>query len=214
LLHACAEAKLSPVLIVLRGEITLDATLLPDTPRVVLSESLFDAIAPVEHPSGVLALIDFPPAREGARQFCVLLEDIQDPGNLGTLLRTAAAAGVDSAYLSKGCAEAWSPKAMRAGMGAQFELAIHEHVDLPVMARGFAGDIVATSLTGSESLYDVAFAPRAAFIFGNEGAGISPELLTCATRKVRIPMPGKIESLNVAAAAAVCLFEYVRQQKA
>lgn len=212
LLQACEEAKRSPVLIVLRGERMLDAALFPGTSRVVLSEGLFDAIAPVEHPSGVLALIDLPPAHEGARQFCVLLEDVQDPGNLGTLLRTAAAAGVDSAYLSKGCAEAWSPKAMRAGMGAQFGLAIHEHADLPLIARGFPGDIVATSLNGGESLYGTAFATRAAFIFGNEGAGISSALLGCATRKVRISMPGKVESLNVAAAAAVCLFEYVRRQ--
>jgi RNA methyltransferase, TrmH family len=212
LLHACADANLAPALIVLRDGVALDATLFAQIPHMVLSQNLFDAIAPVEHPSGVLALLDLPPAREAARQCCVLLEEIQDPGNLGTLLRTAAAAGVDSAYLSKGCAEAWSPKAMRAGMGAQFGLAIHEHVELPVVARGFPGDIVATSLSGSESLYGAAFAARAAFIFGNEGAGISPELLACATRKVRIPMPGKVESLNVAAAAAVCLFEYVRQQ--
>lgn len=212
LLQACDEAGCTPTLIVLRETAQLDAALFPATMRLVMSEPLFDAIAPVEHPSGVLALIEVPHAHETERQFCVLLEDIQDPGNLGTLLRTAAGAGVDSAYLSKGCAEAWSPKAMRAGMGAQFSLVIHEHVDLPMIARSLSGEVVAASLEGEESLFGLNLGGRAAFIFGNEGAGISAELLACATRKVRIPMPGRIESLNVAAAAAICLFEKVRQQ--
>lgn len=213
LLQACHDAGVTPTLIVLRDAVP-DVALFAQTSRLVLSEPLFDAIAPVEHPSGVLALIEVPPAREAARQFCVLLEDIQDPGNLGTLLRTAAAAGVDSAYLSKGCAEAWSPKALRAGMGAQFNLAIHEHADLPLIARGLSGEVIATSLDGAEPFFGLNLQGRAAFIFGNEGAGLSPELLDCATRKVRIPMPGKMESLNVAAAAAICLFERVRQQSA
>ena len=144
-------------------------------------------------------------------QFCVLLEAIQDPGNLGAMLRTAAAAGVDAVYLSKGCAEVWSPKALRAGMGAQFALALHEHADLTLIARELKS-LIATSLDAQQSLYDLDLSGPVAFVFGNEGAGLSPALLDTATHQVKIPMPGKVESLNVAAAAAVCLFECVRQR--
>lgn len=185
----------------------------PDVPQLVFSDGLFDALSPVEHPTGVLALCTIPHAAPTRRELCVLLEAIQDPGNLGTMLRTAAAAGVDTVYLSKGCAEAWSPKALRAGMGAQFSLAVIEHADLELIARDLKM-LVATSLNATQSIYDLDLRGPVAFVFGNEGAGLSPELLDAATHQIKIPMPGKVESLNVAAAAAVCLFECVRQRAA
>ncbi|MDH4276009.1 MAG: RNA methyltransferase, partial [Gammaproteobacteria bacterium] len=140
----------------------------------------------------------------------VLLENIQDPGNLGGLLRTAAAAGAGAVYLSAGCTEAWSPKALRAGMGAHFLLQIHEQQDLTKIATQYTTS-VATQLHAANSIYDVVLGDSVAFIFGNEGAGLSADLARCATHHVHIPMPGKMESLNVAAAAAICLFERVRQ---
>jgi TrmH family RNA methyltransferase len=141
----------------------------------------------------------------------LLLEDIQDPGNLGSMLRTAAAAGADTVYLSKGCTDAWSPKALRGGMGAQFQLALHEHADLITAARDFPGKVIATSLAAGDSLYALDLRGPSAFVFGNEGAGLSAELLAAASHRIRIPMPGQMESLNAAAAAAICLFERVRQ---
>lgn len=180
----------------------------------VFDDRLFDQLAPVEAPSGVLSLIAIPAPAGQAPVFCLLLEDIQDPGNLGSILRSAAAAGADSVYLSKGCAEAWSPKALRGGMGAQFRLALHEHADLVATARSFPGQVVATSLDASDSLYALDLTGPTAFVFGNEGAGLSDDLLAAASHRIRIPMPGAMESLNAAAAVAICLFERVRQGSA
>jgi len=180
-------------------------------PVLLLNSTLFDAISPVEHPVGILGLLTV--AQPEAAQYgnAVLLENIQDPGNLGSILRTAAAAGVEAVFLSKGCAEAWSPKALRAGMGAHFALAIYEQQSLAGVARQF-DCVVATRLDATQSIYDTPLSGTVAFIFGNEGAGLSAELSACATHNVKIPMPGRIESLNVAAAAAICLFERVRRQ--
>ena len=140
-----------------------------------------------------------------------MLEDIQDPGNVGSMLRSAAAAGVAQAFLSKGCAFAWSPKVLRAGQGGHFHLEIFEDVDLVDWARNFRGALVAAVAHGGESLFEARLAAPIAVAVGNEGAGLSPALLAAATRRVSIPMPGGFESLNAAAAAAVCLFECARQ---
>ncbi|MEO1765675.1 TrmH family RNA methyltransferase [Thiobacter aerophilum] len=180
----------------------------------LLDDALLDALAPVDTPSGVLTLIAIPTAPRREVRLALLLEDIQDPGNLGSMLRSAAAAAADAVYLSKGCADAWSPRALRGGMGAQFALALYEDADLVAVARAFPGEVIATSLAARASLYDLDLRGRVAFAFGNEGAGLSAELLAAARCCVRIPMPGGIESLNAAAAAAVCLFERVRQLQA
>ena len=181
------------------------------TPLIVLSDALFDALSPVAHPTGILGLMSIPEPSAHRHDCCVLLENIQDPGNLGSLLRTAAAAGADAVYLSLGCAEAWSPKALRAGMGAHFVLAVHEQQALAEVAARSA-HVVATRLGAAQSIYTTDLTGPVAFLFGNEGAGLSPELLAHATCHVTIPMPGAVESLNVAAAAAICLFERVRQR--
>jgi TrmH family RNA methyltransferase len=156
-------------------------------------------------------VIDIPAGRlAGQSNFVLLLEDIQEPGNLGALLRTAAAAGVEVVYLSKGCTEAWSPKTLRGGQGGHFRLEIVEGSDLKQVAESFSGTVYAAALRSSRSLYDLSLTGAVAFAFGNEGAGLSAELLR-SSESFSIPMPGAVESLNVAAAAAVCLFERVRQ---
>ncbi len=183
-----------------------------DAAAVVLSDGLFAELSPVKTPTGVLAVIPFPvPVAERTPEFCLLLEDVQDPGNLGSLLRSAAAAGCDTAYLSTNCADPWSPKALRAGMGAHFVLALRERAGLAQIAAAFPGLVVATSLTGDRSLYELDLTGAVAFVVGNEGAGISEALQAVASQRVRIPMPGAVESLNAAAATAICLFERVRQ---
>lgn len=179
--------------------------------QVALPAALFAELSPVATPSGLLALVDIPrrPAPP-APQFGLLLEDLQDPGNLGSVLRSAAAAGVDAVWLSKGCADAWSPKALRGGQGAHFVLPIIERVELAAVAAGFPGQTLAACLQGVP-LFDLDLRGPAAFIIGNEGAGLSAPLLESASLRFTIPMAGKVESLNAAAAAAVCLFEKVRQ---
>ena len=186
-----------------------------DVPAIELDDKLFAEISELKTPSGIMALIEIPKPEIPAVQshFSLLLEDIQDPGNLGSILRSAAAAGCDSVFLSPGCADAWSPKVLRAAMGGHFALRIHESQNLPVVAGLFAGTLVAASLQATHSLYDCDLRDSVAFMVGNEGAGLSAAMLDLATHKVTIPMPGKVESLNAAAAAAICLFEVVRQRQ-
>ena len=195
-----------------RAEISSLMEHLPAVPLTLMSDTLFQEIAPVESPTGILARVEIPqlPMPEKIR-FAVFLEALQDPGNLGSILRSAAAAGAEVAYLSAGCADAWSPRVLRGGMGAQFYLPIREGVDLVGAAESFAGEIVVTSLQAEADLFDLDLAGAVAFVIGNEGAGVSPSLQQAATQRVRIPMPGAMESLNAAAAAAICFFERVRQ---
>ncbi len=187
----------------------------PDIPQTQLDDALFAQLSELKTPTGLLALIGIPTATVKAShaQLAVLLEDIQDPGNLGSILRSAAAAGCDAVFLSQGCADAWSPKVLRAGMGGHFALSIMEGADLLGVATAFTGKILAASLQARQSLYDCNLRGKLAFAIGNEGAGLSPALVEAAQQRFIIPMPGKVESLNAAAAAAVCLFEAVRQRR-
>ena len=142
---------------------------------------------------------------------CLLLEDIQDPGNLGSILRSAAGAGIRHICLSKSSVHSWSPRVLRAGMGAHFMLDIHEQCDLVEIARNFQGRVIVTALDARASLFNMDLRGNVALVFGNEGAGVSAMLTAVAHDTMSIPMPGNIESLNVGAAVAVCLFERVRQ---
>jgi TrmH family RNA methyltransferase len=179
----------------------------------VFGDALFAQLSPVATPAGILALgaVSVTPLRPADIRFCVLLEDIQDPGNMGSILRSAAAAGADSALLSAHCAYAWSPKVLRAGMGTHFRIAIHEHVDLSAFVAAFPGHVVATDAAAATSVFDADLGGQLALVIGNEGGGLSPALRAAAQRTVRIPMAAGSESLNAGAAAAVCLFERVRQ---
>lgn len=181
-----------------------------------LDDKLFAGLSELKTPSGVLALIESPQPDMPIAQshFALLLEDIQDPGNLGSMLRSAAAAGCDAVFLSAGCADAWSPKVLRAAMGGHFALRIYERQDLAGVAKAFPGTLLAASLQATRSLYDCDLRGNVAFMVGNEGAGLSDDLLRLATQKITIPMRNKVESLNAAAATAICLFEAVRQRHA
>ncbi len=184
------------------------------TTKIILSDTLFHQVSPVKTPTGILALISIPKIKihvSTKNAFCVMLEAIQDPGNLGSILRSAAAAGVNDAYLSIDCNDVWSPKTLRAAMGAHFLLRIHEHSNLLTIAQQFQGKIITTSLQTKKSLYQTSLTGPVIFIFGNEGTGLSADISMVASELVTIPMPGKTESLNVAVAAAICLFERVRQ---
>lgn len=185
----------------------------PGAEGMIVAADLFRTLAPTQTPTGIMAVATIPQPRDRVPEFAVLLEEIQDPGNLGALIRCAAAAGVDAVYLSYGCCEAWSPKALRGGQGAQFLVDIHEHADLAEVARGFRGACHAAVLGAAPSLYALDLTGPCAFAFGNEGAGLGDALLSVC-RPFTVPMPGRTESLNVATAAAVCLFERVRQMGA
>lgn len=185
----------------------------PGAKAVVLPDALLQALAPVATPTGLLSEADWlAPPPSAATPLVVVLEDIQDPGNLGAMLRTAAAAGATRAVLSKACHDPWSPKALRGGQGAQFVLPIEQGVALPEWCARFDGACLALALDDADSVYARTLTGPLALLAGNEGAGLSEAVRAAATAAVRIPMPGRIESLNASAALAVALFEAVRQR--
>lgn len=180
----------------------------------LLSETLYDALSGVQAPSGLMACVRTPPGRKVplTAPLVLMLENIQDPGNVGTLLRSAAAAGAGHVVLSPTCAFAWSPKVLRAAMGAHFAVNILEGVDLEPLIGAYRGTTVALTVDANTTLYDLDLRDPVAFIIGNEGSGLSDSIKAQATRRVRIPMPGRMESLNAGVAGALCLFEAVRQR--
>jgi len=179
---------------------------------VVVTDALFRSIGDVESPSGVAAEIALPDAAIplGEAASCVFLDAIQDTGNVGTILRSAAAFGIRHALLGPGCADAWSPKVLRAGMGAHFALAIAERADLAAAIAEFGGRTVCTVPRDGVSLASADLSGRIGWLLGAEGQGVSESLAARASLRVTIPMPGGGESLNVAAAAAICFYEAAR----
>lgn len=220
LVQACLDSGYKPKQVLVTPASLQDAETaallqrLSGVPLAQLEDSLFAELTELKSPSGIIALIEetTPSVSPLQSRFCLLLEDIQDPGNLGSMIRSAAAAGCDAVFLSKGCADAWSPKVLRAGMGGHFALSIGESADLTAIAKAFSGKVLAAALGAKDSLYDCDLGGKLAFAVGNEGAGLSESLLAASSQRIYIPMPGEVESLNAAAAAAVCLFEAVRQR--
>jgi RNA methyltransferase, TrmH family len=180
----------------------------------VLADALFESISSVESPTGVLACVRTPAPRPASADaaLVLLLEDIQDPGNVGMLLRSAAAAGAEHVLLSPSCAFAWSPKVLRAAMGAHFAVNVVEGADLAAFVAGYGGTSVALAGPARRSLYDVDLRGPVALLVGNEGAGLSPALLAAAAVRARIPISPRIESLNAGIAGSVALFEVARQR--
>ena len=198
-----------------RPEIRALAAAIPASRVLTVDESAWTELTQLPAAVAVLAVVPTPrPEFRRAADFCLLLEDLQDPGNVGSILRSAAAAGVEQVFLSPRCAFAWSPKVLRAGQGAHFHLEIFEDVDLVAWARHYRGTLVAAVPSGGEPLFTADLSGPIAVAIGNEGAGLSEQLRSVAQRRVSIPMPGGFESLNAAAAAAVCLFECVRRRPA
>jgi RNA methyltransferase, TrmH family len=181
--------------------------------RLALADGLFAALSSLASPSGILAVVRTPPPAglPEVPDACIMLEDVQDPGNVGSILRSAAAGGLMEVYLSPGCAQAWSPRVLRAGMGAHFVLRIHEGAELALLIRRCRGPVFALGLRGRPH-HDVDLTGRVALLFGSEGTGLSEHLQESAHLRLTIPMPGAVESLNVAAAVAVCVFERARQR--
>jgi TrmH family RNA methyltransferase len=141
----------------------------------------------------------------------LVLDRVQDAGNAGSLLRSAAAFGVGQVLALKGSVALWSPKVLRAGQGAHFGLRLVEGLDAAAL-DALAVPLLGTAL-GSDALLPAAALPwPCAWVLGHEGQGVAPELLARCAQVLRIPQPGGEESLNVAAAGAVCLYESLRQR--
>jgi TrmH family RNA methyltransferase len=194
-------------------DVTL-ARLAPSVPRFELAAQLYDRIGTVEHGVGLTLVVPVTAASlpRASDRDLVYLDTIQDPSNLGALLRSAAASGIQAVLCSPGCASAWAPRAMRAAMGAHFRLQVCEGVAPESLGTCLDGPWVATVVRDAPTIWTLPM-PRTAvgWAFGSEGAGVSAETLARCSLRASIPMAGDAESLNVAAAAAICLFERHRR---
>lgn len=180
----------------------------------VFPDGLFRQLGGTASPIGIVARIPIPAENhEPATGSCMILDGVQDSGNVGTLLRTAAAAGIRDVFLGPGCAYPWSFKVLRAGQGGHFHLSIREHADLESIMRAYTGKCVAAVAHEGIPLYQADLRGNLAWIFGSEGKGIRPELSKLAGLRVTIPLVKTSESLNVTSSAAICLFEAIRQNK-
>ncbi len=178
---------------------------------VVLTEAVLRSIADAESPQGVAAEIEIPAPGDKDGAPAVFLEGVQDPANVGAIVRTAAAFGVRHVVLDQACADPWSPKALRAGMGGHFALQLHETRDLLAELEAFPGTVLCTVVREGVGLSEAKLNGALAWVFGAEGAGLSEAVLNQADVKLTIPIAPKTDSLNVAASAAICLYEAFRK---
>ena len=178
----------------------------------VVPDALFAGISGLESPAAIGFVLDLPasPVLRPAVP-TVVLDRLQDAGNVGSILRSASAFGFVQVLALKGTAALWLPKVLRAGMGAHFALQLVEGLDEDALAA-LQLPLVATSSHASSEVSRVPLPSPCAWVLGHEGRGVSDALLARCTLQLRIPQPGGEESLNVAAAAAVCLYESARQR--
>ena len=189
----------------------------PEKERYVVPEHILASISQVKTPQGIAAVVELPAEIElqtlGDR--VILLENVQDPGNVGTVLRTADAAGFSACVLTPGCADPFSPKALRATMGSIFRVPCAQASSAAEAAetmkkQGYA--VLATTLDGNDFFKRSPLPPKVCVMIGNEGAGLTPEACAVATHRYSLPMRGGAESLNAAVAAAVFMYELTNRE--
>ena len=184
---------------------------------IYVTEKVFMAITDVTNPQGILAVIEKQSSEDKIKyteDVIVVLDGIQDPGNLGTILRTVDSVGLTQIILSKNSVDAYNPKVVRSTMGAIFRVNIIEAEDIVETLKNIKKNkfkIVATSLQTNESIYSISY-DKKVIVIGNEANGISKEIIDLADEKVKIPMLGKTESLNASVATGVILYEYIRNK--
>lgn len=192
-----------------------------EMPYEIVADAVFKSISDTVTPQGILCIVkQMVYTRQqilAAEHPCyMILEDIQDPGNLGTILRTAEAAGVSAVIMSKGCVDIYNPKTVRSTMGSVYRVPFLYEEDLcgllqEMKERNIA--IYASHLQGSADYDKMSYIEGTAFLMGNESSGLSEELCQEAAHRIRIPMEGEVESLNVAVASSILMYEVCRQRR-
>lgn len=182
------------------------------TSILTIADNLYKNIRTLGTGIDIMAMIpitqvDLPTIHED----CLILNDVQDSGNVGTLLRTAAAIGIQHIICTPATAKAWSPKVLRASMGANFSLTIYENIDISELLDKVQTPMMATSSHTEQTIYQADLSTPVAWVMGHEGQGVCTELLTHA-KPITIPQPNGQESLNVAIAGALCMYEMFRQR--
>jgi TrmH family RNA methyltransferase len=209
LLHALQASGAQAVAVLVTEQALLRSEILGLAGRAptVVSEAVFRAIVEADNPPGIAAEIAIPEAKPKLGADAVFLEGVQDPSNVGAIMRSAAAFGVGRVVLDRHCADPWSPRALRAGMGGHFGLAIGEADNLSLEIESFQGTVLCAMPSGGTALRDAGLKGALGWIFGAEGPGVSPATARLAKLRVSIPMAPGSESLNVAASAAICFYE-------
>lgn len=185
----------------------------------LISDEVMEKISDTVTPQGVIAVVACPKYEintivNDENGFVLLLEDIQDPGNMGTMFRTAEAAGVTGIIISNNSVDVYNPKTVRATMGSIFRMPFVYEESIENVTKKLVNDgykVHAAALEGANSLYETAMTGRTGIIIGNEGNGLKAETIAAASDSVYIPMQGRVESLNASISAAVLLFEASRQ---
>lgn len=184
---------------------------------IYVTENILKTMSDVNAPQGIMAIIGRNNKEKDIdynQDIIVALDDIQDPGNLGTILRTVDSIGLNQILVSKGTADCYNPKVVRSTMGAIFRIKIIECEDLEQTLKETQKNnfkLVVSSLQTNNSLYDINF-DKKVIIIGNEANGVEPQIQEMADEKIKIPMLGKTESLNASVATGIILYEYVRQK--
>ena len=184
---------------------------------IYVSDKIFNYITQVTNPQGVMAIIEKQDENmqiDYNQDIIVMLDDVQDPGNLGTILRTVDSIGLNQIIVSKGTADSFNSKVVRSTMGAIFRLKIIEEEDLIKTIKELRKHhfkLLVTSLQTENSIYDIDFSKKI-IVIGNEANGVSKEIQDLADEKAKIPMLGRTESLNASVAAGIVMYEYVRQK--
>lgn len=184
---------------------------------VYVNKKVFNVLTDVIAPQGILAIVEKPNRNAKIKydqNIILVLDGIQDPGNLGTILRTADSVNLNQIIVTKNTADCYNPKVVRSTMGAIFRINVIETEDLIKTLKEIKKnkfEIIATSLNTENSIYDVKY-EKTVIVIGNEANGVTKEVQEIADKKVKIPMIGKTESLNASVATGIMLYEYVRQQ--
>lgn len=184
---------------------------------IYVNKKVFSILTDVQNPQGILAVIEKKNNEEDINykeDIIVVLDGIQDPGNLGTILRTIDSVGLSQVIVSKETADSYNPKVVRSTMGAIFRVNVIESEDLLQTLKNLKKHkykIMSTSLETNNSIYDVEYNKKV-IVIGNEANGVSKNVLEYADEKIKIPMLGKTESLNASVATSIILYEYVRRK--
>ena len=184
---------------------------------IYVTKKLFETLTNVVEPQGILAIIGKSDSKQEINyneDIIVALDDIQDPGNLGTILRTVDSIGLTQIIISKGTADVFNPKVIRSSMGAIFRVKVIESEDLKqtlLEIKKHKFELLVTSLQTKKSVYDIKYKKKI-IVIGNEANGVSREIQELSDYKIKIPMLGKTESLNASVATGIILYEYVRQK--
>ncbi len=186
------------------------------TPKIFqVPRELMEHMSDTKNSQGILAVVRQKKYTELPGDFFLILDTLQDPGNMGTIFRTAEAAGVDGILMNRDCVDVYSPKVVRATMGAMFRMPFMVSDDLPAEIRRMKSEgvqVYAAHLRGTKNHWDFDYRQPTAFMIGNEGNGLQDEIATLADTYLRIPMMGHTESLNAGVAASVLMYEALRQR--